>query len=87
MKDFVDNNLEFDENSKNFSEWIENTVEKGAIAHYEQFLLFPQFFQKRHVKTRACLGKGLIFLTHCGEKILVFYKRILKCIIITLVTS
>ena len=25
---------------------VENTVEKGEIARYEQFLLFPQCFQK-----------------------------------------
>ena len=25
---------------------MENTVGKGEIAHYEQFLLFPQCFQK-----------------------------------------
>ena len=35
---------------------------KGEIAHHEQFLLFPQCFQKDlccgKVKTRACLGKG-----------------------------
>ena len=27
-------------------EWVENTVEKEEIARYEQFLLFPQCFQK-----------------------------------------
>ena len=50
---------------KKLSKWIENTVGKGEIAHYEQFLLFPQFptvFSKdlycRQVKTRHCLGKG-----------------------------
>ena len=26
--------------------WVENTVGKGEIARYEQFLLFPQCFQK-----------------------------------------
>ena len=26
--------------------WVENTVGKGEIAHYEQFLHFPQCFQK-----------------------------------------
>ena len=35
---------------------------KGEIARYEQFLLFPQCFQKdlycRHVKPRACSQKG-----------------------------
>ena len=44
------------------SKRMKNTVGKGEIAHYEQFLLFPQFFSKdmycSHVKTRACLGKG-----------------------------
>ena len=28
------------------SKWIENSVGKGEIAPYEQFLLFPQCFQK-----------------------------------------
>ena len=29
-----------------FSKCVENTVGKGEIAHYEQFLLFSQCFQK-----------------------------------------
>ena len=29
-----------------FSKWVENTVGKGEIAHYEQFLLFPHCFLK-----------------------------------------
>ena len=29
-----------------FSNWTENSVGKEEIAHYEQFLLFPQCFQK-----------------------------------------
>ena len=39
------------------SKWVENTVGKGQIARYEQFLLFPQCFQK------ACFpgaSKGVI---------------------------
>ena len=36
----------FDENGTKFSKWVENTVGKGEIARYEQFLLFPQCFQK-----------------------------------------
>ena len=31
------------------SAWVENLVEKGEIARYEQFLLFPQSFQKQSV--------------------------------------
>ena len=39
------------------SKWVENTVGKGEIAHYKQFLHFPQCFQK------ACFpgaSKGVI---------------------------
>ena len=46
LKEFADDNFKFDENVKKFSEWVENSVEKGEIARYEQFLLFPQCFQK-----------------------------------------
>ena len=56
-KEFADDNFKFDENGIKLSEWVENTVGKGEIARYEQFLLFPQCFQK------ACFPgapKGLI---------------------------
>ena len=48
LKEFADNNFKFDENDGKFSKWIENTVGKGEIARYEQFLLFPQCFQKTY---------------------------------------
>ena len=45
--------FKFYENGTSFSRWVENTVGKGEIARYKQFLLFPQCFQKdlfcRHV--------------------------------------
>ena len=41
LKEFADHNSKFDKNGRNFSKWIENTVGKGEIACYEQFLLFP----------------------------------------------
>ena len=31
------------------SDWVENIVWKGDIARHEQFLLFPQCFQKLFV--------------------------------------
>ena len=34
------------EMAKSSPNWIENTVGKGEIAGYEQFLRFPQCFQK-----------------------------------------
>ena len=36
----------FDENGRKFSKLVENTMGKEEIAFYEQFLLFPQCFQK-----------------------------------------
>ena len=46
-----------------FSEKGENSVGKGEIAFYEQFLLFLTVFSKnfycRHVKARDFFGKGL----------------------------
>ena len=60
-KEFADDNFKLDESGRKFSIWVENTVGKGEIACYKQFLLFPQCF-KRHVKTRACLGKFYFFI-------------------------
>ena len=56
LKEFADDNFEFDENGRKFSEQVENADGKGEISP------FPTVFSKelhcRHVKTRACLGKG-----------------------------
>ena len=38
--------FKFDKNGRKLSKWVENTVGKGKIARYEEFLLFPQCFQK-----------------------------------------
>ena len=48
LKEFADVNFNFDENGRKVSIWVENTVGKGEIAHYQQFLLFPQCFQKSY---------------------------------------
>ena len=57
LKKFADDNFKYDENGRKLSKRVENTVGKGEIARYEQFLLFPQCFQK------ACFpwaSKGVI---------------------------
>ena len=46
LKELADNSFKFDENGRKLSKQVENTEGKGEIAHYEQFLLFPQCFQK-----------------------------------------
>ena len=43
---FADDNFKFREYGRKFYKWVENTVGKGKIASYEQFLLFLQCFQK-----------------------------------------
>ena len=48
MKELADDNFKFDENGRKFSKRVENIVGKGEIAHYEQFLLFSQCFQKTY---------------------------------------
>ena len=52
LKEFTEDNFKFDENERKLSKQVENTVGKGEIARYEQFLLFPQCFQK------ACFPVG-----------------------------
>ena len=68
LKEFSDDNFKFDENERKFCKRVENTMGKGAIASYEQFLISQQCFQKTlaaHVKTTACLGMGKSqLLTH-----------------------
>ena len=46
LKDFEDNNFKSGENGRKFFKWVENTMVKGEIARYEQFLLFTQCFSK-----------------------------------------
>ena len=62
LKEFADDNFKVDENGRKFFKWIENTVGKGEIARYEQFLLFPKCFQRLVLQTRKnqrLFGKGL----------------------------
>ena len=56
LKEFADDNFKFDENGRKLTKWVE-TLGKGEIAPNEQFLLFPQCFQKA-----CCPGasKGVI---------------------------
>ena len=48
---------------KQLSDWVKNIVEKGEIACYEQFLLFPNVFKSSLVlmgQNEYLLSKGLI---------------------------
>ena len=61
--EFADDNFNYVENSRKLFKQVENTVGKGEIARYEQFLLFRQCFQRLALQTRknqGLFGKGLI---------------------------
>ena len=62
MKEFADKKFKFDENGRKFFKLVGNTVEKGEIARYEQFLLFHNVFKRLVLQTRrnkGLFGKGL----------------------------
>ena len=46
LKQSADDNLKFDENSRKFSKQVENSVGKGEIARYEQFLFSHSVFKR-----------------------------------------
>ena len=45
-KEFAEDNFKLDENGRKVSKRAENTLGKGEIGRYEQFLLFPGCFQE-----------------------------------------
>ena len=58
--------------AENPSKWLENTVEKGEIARYEQFLLFPQCFKSlvlQTCKNQGLFGKGLSAIDQSAQSI------------------
>ena len=81
LKEFADGNFKFDENGRKLYKQVKNTVGKGDIVRYEQFLLFPQCFQKacfpgaskgvivwEWVKCFPNVSYGKGFLKHCGTR-------------------
>ena len=66
LKDTADNDFKFEENGGKCSSRVENSVGKGEIAQYDQFLLFPQCFQKTciaNMANKALFGK-VVFLSN-----------------------
>ena len=70
------------ENGRRFFKRVENTVGKGGIAHYKQFLLFPQCFQKtctadtwkpglvwERVNMYGCMCLSCVHLWNMADKI------------------
>ena len=71
-----DDNFRFDENTRKLSKQVENTVGKGEIACYKQFLLFLQCFQK------ACFpgaSKGVIVWEWVKPKIMWYRLKWYYC--------
>ena len=72
LKQSADDNFELDVNSRKFSKPVENTVGKGEIACYEQFLLFPQCFQKACFP-RASIGVIVWEWVNASKCVIVWY--------------
>ena len=51
--------LNIDGNGRKFSKWVENTVGKGEIAHYDLY--------DRHMKNKGLCRKGLICVIEMVE--------------------
>ena len=72
LKEFAEDNFKWDENGRKSYKRVENNVEKGE-SRLRAISPFPTVFSKglycRHVKTRACLGKGLT-----SQKLFFFFK-------------
>ena len=54
--------MKFEEKGRKLFKLVENTVGKGEIARYKQFLLFSQCFQKACLKKKRLASKGVIVL-------------------------
>ena len=69
LKEFADDHFQFDGNGGKFFKWVENTQGKDEIAQAQAISPFPTVFSKdvycRHLKTRACFGKGKTRLEFC----------------------
>ena len=52
LKEFADDNLRFDQSGSKLFKKVENTMREGEIARYEQFLFFPQCFEKSFTADR-----------------------------------
>ena len=62
LKELADDNSKCDENGRKLSKLVKNTEGKRRNCSLRAISPFPRVFSKdlyrRHVKTRACLGKG-----------------------------
>ena len=62
LREYADDYFKFDENVRKFSKRVETLWEKEKLLIRSNFSFSKGAFKKtckcRHVKTRACLGKG-----------------------------
>ena len=79
LKDFANDNFKFDENSRKLFKPVENTVGKGEIARYKQFLLFAQCSLKAYFPGAS---KGVIvweWINHDHLCCNTYYRNVRKC--------
>ena len=65
--------VKFDKNGRKLSKRVENTVGKGEIARHEQFLLFPECFQKARLPGAS---KGVIVWEWVNQTVSICRRQI-----------
>ena len=81
LKQFADDNFKFDENGRKFSKWLEDTVGKGEIAHYELSQTSPDFYMSAlRVNLESTLGKEEIAREEFSTRLVNFlqFSSVLK---------
>ena len=76
MKEFADDNLKFDENSRKFSKWVGNTVEKEKLHVTNNFSYSYSVFRRLILQTcedQVLFGKGLKNITRNYEKYILLH--------------
>ena len=63
MTQFADDNFRYFESGEKFSKKRRKHWEKGEIARYEQFLLFPQYFFRKRLVLQTRKKQGLVWET------------------------
>ena len=76
LKEFADDNFKFDENGRKFFKSVENSVGKGEIARYEEFLLFPQCFQRLVLQPRKnrLVWERFTGIIHCNSSSILSFQ-------------
>ena len=77
LKQFADDNFKFDENSRQFSKQVENTLGKGEIARYAECTsVVPMNLEHNHAGDEHKLRCSILTLNASFTKIVAFVASV-----------